>query len=120
MSMVFDAVLFDCDGVLVDSEPITNGVLRQMLNEAGWALSQAETSSTGLSCRPVAHAAGYRYGHTTPRRTDHSLAGQGGEIPKWTWHAEVRPESPKGPSSSPASTLVPTSRPGRIEAKCAR
>jgi HAD superfamily hydrolase (TIGR01509 family) len=38
----FEAVLFDCDGVLVDSEPITNGVLRQMLNEAGWALSQAE------------------------------------------------------------------------------
>lgn len=42
MSVRFDAVLFDCDGVLVDSEPITNGVLRQMLNEAGWALSQAE------------------------------------------------------------------------------
>ncbi|MFY7904754.1 MAG: HAD family hydrolase, partial [Burkholderiaceae bacterium] len=40
--MRFEAVLFDCDGVLVDSEPITNGVLRQMLNEAGWALSQAE------------------------------------------------------------------------------
>ena len=38
----FDAVLFDCDGVLVDSEPITNGVLRQMLNEAGWALTPAE------------------------------------------------------------------------------
>lgn len=40
--MSFEAVLFDCDGVLVDSEPITNGVLRQMLNEAGWALSAAE------------------------------------------------------------------------------
>lgn len=40
--MRFEAVLFDCDGVLVDSEPITNGVLRQMLNEAGWAISQAE------------------------------------------------------------------------------
>ena len=40
--MKFDAVLFDCDGVLVDSEPITNGVLRQMLNEAGWALTPAE------------------------------------------------------------------------------
>ena len=39
----FEAVLFDCDGVLVDSEPITNGVLRQMLNEAGWALTQAES-----------------------------------------------------------------------------
>ena len=38
----FEAVLFDCDGVLVDSEPITNGVLRQMLGEAGWALTPAE------------------------------------------------------------------------------
>ena len=40
--MNFEAVLFDCDGVLVDSEPITNGVLREMLCEAGWALSAAE------------------------------------------------------------------------------
>jgi len=39
---VFEAVLFDCDGVLVDSEPITNGVLRELLNEAGWAVGQAE------------------------------------------------------------------------------
>ena len=38
----FDAVLFDCDGVLVDSEPITNGVLREMLGELGWKLSPAE------------------------------------------------------------------------------
>jgi HAD superfamily hydrolase (TIGR01509 family) len=40
--MRFDAVLFDCDGVLVDSEPITNGVLRDMLAELGWSLSSAE------------------------------------------------------------------------------
>ena len=38
----FDAVLFDCDGVLVDSEPITNGVLRDMLEERGWKLTPAE------------------------------------------------------------------------------
>lgn len=38
----FDAVLFDCDGVLVDSEPITNGVLCEMLNESGWAISPDE------------------------------------------------------------------------------
>ena len=38
----FEAVLFDCDGVLVDSEPLTNGVLRDMLEEAGWKLSSAE------------------------------------------------------------------------------
>ena len=40
--MKFDAVLFDCDGVLVDSEPITNGVLRDMLEDLGWKLSLAE------------------------------------------------------------------------------
>jgi HAD superfamily hydrolase (TIGR01509 family) len=38
----FEAVLFDCDGVLVDSEPITNGVLRDMLEEAGWRLTPQE------------------------------------------------------------------------------
>ena len=38
----FDAVLFDCDGVLVDSEPITNGVLRDMLEELGWVLKPEE------------------------------------------------------------------------------
>ncbi|NMO55191.1 HAD family phosphatase [Actinoplanes sp. TBRC 11911] len=36
----FSAVLFDCDGVLVDSEPITNRVLRTMLIELGWEISE--------------------------------------------------------------------------------
>ncbi len=40
--MKFEAVLFDCDGVLVDSEPITNGVLRDMLQEQGWTLTPDE------------------------------------------------------------------------------
>ena len=40
--MPFEAILFDCDGVLVDSELITNRVLHAMLNEAGWALSEAD------------------------------------------------------------------------------
>jgi HAD superfamily hydrolase (TIGR01509 family) len=38
----FDAVLFDCDGVLVDSERITTEVLVQMLGELGWTLSVDE------------------------------------------------------------------------------
>lgn len=37
--MKFEAILFDCDGVLVDSEPIVNTVLRDMLEERGWAMS---------------------------------------------------------------------------------
>jgi HAD superfamily hydrolase (TIGR01509 family) len=40
--MRFEAVLFDCDGVLVDSEPIVNRVLRDMLAERGWVLTEAE------------------------------------------------------------------------------
>jgi HAD superfamily hydrolase (TIGR01509 family) len=40
--MKFEAILFDCDGVLVDSEPITNGVLRDMLQERGWSMTLAQ------------------------------------------------------------------------------
>jgi HAD superfamily hydrolase (TIGR01509 family) len=35
----FDLVIFDCDGVLVDSERLTNGVFAQMLNELGVAVT---------------------------------------------------------------------------------
>lgn len=38
----FDAVLFDCDGVLVDSERITNTVLWGMLRELGWEIDPTE------------------------------------------------------------------------------
>lgn len=43
--MKFEAILFDCDGVLVDSEPITNSVVCAMLNEAGWAIAPDECMS---------------------------------------------------------------------------
>jgi HAD superfamily hydrolase (TIGR01509 family) len=40
--MTFQAILFDCDGVLVDSESITCGVLRDMFEEQGWLMTLAE------------------------------------------------------------------------------
>ena len=40
--MEFQAVLFDCDGVLVDSEAITCGVLRDMFAEQGWHMTLDE------------------------------------------------------------------------------
>ena len=40
--MTFEAILFDCDGVLVDSEAITCGVLRDMFEEQGWHMTLAE------------------------------------------------------------------------------
>lgn len=39
----FDCVIFDCDGVLVDSEPIVHRVLNQMLNELGIEISLEES-----------------------------------------------------------------------------
>ena len=40
--MKFEAILFDCDGVLVDSEALTCGVLRDMLEELGWRMTLPE------------------------------------------------------------------------------
>ncbi len=42
--MNWDLVIFDCDGVLVDSEPISNGTLVEMLAEIGLSLSLEESS----------------------------------------------------------------------------
>jgi len=43
-SLRFDCVIFDCDGVLVDSEPIVHRVLNQVLNEAGIDISLEEST----------------------------------------------------------------------------
>jgi phosphoglycolate phosphatase len=37
----FDLVIFDCDGVLVDSEPLANRVFVQMLREYGYTIDEA-------------------------------------------------------------------------------
>lgn len=52
----FDAVLFDCDGVLVDSELITCRVLAEMLGELGWQLTpdQALTIFVGKAVKDEA------------------------------------------------------------------
>jgi beta-phosphoglucomutase-like phosphatase (HAD superfamily) len=44
--MRVEAVIFDCDGVLVDSEPITNRVLTDMLGELGLNFSVEQTMRT--------------------------------------------------------------------------
>ena len=41
----FEAVLFDCDGVLVDSEPIANRVLAEHLTAVGLVLTPAEVEA---------------------------------------------------------------------------
>ncbi|TDP63726.1 HAD family hydrolase [Roseateles toxinivorans] len=41
----FDAVLFDCDGVLVDSEAISAAVMRDLLSIRGWEMTQEDCLS---------------------------------------------------------------------------
>jgi len=49
----FDLVIFDCDGVLVDSEPLANQALSEGLADLGLSMSVAETRRAflGLSWR---------------------------------------------------------------------
>ncbi len=61
-------VIFDCDGVLVDSEPISNGVLAEMLGEEGWELSLAEARASfqGHTLEEVREIAEGRLGRALP------------------------------------------------------
>jgi HAD superfamily hydrolase (TIGR01509 family) len=61
-------VIFDCDGVLVDSEPISNGVLAEMLTEQGLAttLGEAKAAFQGLLLRDVLTVAEEQLGRSLP------------------------------------------------------
>jgi HAD superfamily hydrolase (TIGR01509 family) len=61
-------VIFDCDGVLVDSERISNGVLAEMLSAQGWELSLAESRARfqGLMLEQVRGVAEEHLGRALP------------------------------------------------------
>lgn len=71
--MQFDAILFDCDGVLVDSETITNTVLCTMLNESGWPISADECMRTFIG-RTVRSETARIEAHTGRPLTDEWMA----------------------------------------------
>jgi HAD superfamily hydrolase (TIGR01509 family) len=48
---VFALVIFDCDGVLVDSEPISNRVLAQAITEVGLPMTTEESMATFMGRR---------------------------------------------------------------------
>jgi HAD superfamily hydrolase (TIGR01509 family) len=61
-------VIFDCDGVIVDSEHVSNGILAADFSARGWKLSGAEAERlfigrTLADIRPLAEA---RLGHPLP------------------------------------------------------
>jgi HAD superfamily hydrolase (TIGR01509 family) len=61
-------VIFDCDGVLVDSEPISNGVLARLLSQEGLPTTLAESRRDyqGLLLSEVVQAAEARLGRPLP------------------------------------------------------
>ncbi|MDX9858929.1 MAG: HAD family hydrolase [candidate division Zixibacteria bacterium] len=66
--VLWSLIIFDCDGVLVDSEPITNRIFRRMLNEIGLEISLEETMSVFLG-RTMDDCVGIiedRLGHAVP------------------------------------------------------
>ena len=63
-----DLVIFDCDGVLVDSERPANRLLTRYLNDHGIAIEVEETEATfvGLSLSGCAELVLDRYGVRLP------------------------------------------------------
>ncbi|NBE99710.1 HAD family hydrolase [Nonomuraea sp. KC401] len=48
--MAIDLVIFDCDGVLVDSEPISTRVGTAALRRLGWTIDEAEYAERFVGC----------------------------------------------------------------------
>jgi HAD superfamily hydrolase (TIGR01509 family) len=48
--MTWDLIIFDCDGVLVDSEPIANRLFEVMLGEIGLRITYEETLQQFMGC----------------------------------------------------------------------
>ena len=65
---LWDLVIFDCDGVLVDSEPIANRVFTDLLNELGLATTLEETMRdyVGRSMASCMAIVGERLGRPVP------------------------------------------------------
>ncbi|HEV7585777.1 MAG TPA: HAD-IA family hydrolase [Solirubrobacteraceae bacterium] len=63
-----ELVIFDCDGVLVDSEPISNGVLAALLSAEGMptTLTEARRAYQGLMLSEVLTRAEAALGHPLP------------------------------------------------------
>jgi phosphoglycolate phosphatase len=63
-SVPFDLIIFDCDGVLIDSEPIVNRVFVEMLGELGYRLDYEATlrEFSGAAMRTRLEASQQRFG----------------------------------------------------------
>ncbi|MDH6137309.1 HAD superfamily hydrolase (TIGR01509 family) [Kitasatospora sp. MAA4] len=73
--MRYDLVIFDNDGVLVDSEPISNRVLAEYLTELGYPTTQADSYRDFMGCaaHTVHDVIAERYGAALPAGFDEAF-----------------------------------------------
>jgi HAD superfamily hydrolase (TIGR01509 family) len=69
-------VIFDCDGVLVNSEPIANRLVAASLAEAGWPITPAEAQSRflGMALRDMVPVIEAQIGRPLPEGWSRRLA----------------------------------------------
>jgi HAD superfamily hydrolase (TIGR01509 family) len=73
-----DLIIFDCDGVLIDSEGVASTVTARSLSALGWPMTpeQALTRFLGMSIEDIQPLAERAIGHPVPLRWRESLAGE--------------------------------------------
>lgn len=84
-----DAVIFDCDGVLVDTEPIANAVLARLIGELGVDTTPEDTMATYMgrswaSCMEILER---RLGHPPPAGFTERYRAETAEA----WRRELTP-----------------------------
>ena len=90
--MTAAAIIFDCDGVLVDTEPAANRVLAEVLTEEGLPTTQAESMATymGRSWTSCMAIASDRAGRTLDAGRLHARYTAGVRA-AWSEHLETTP-----------------------------
>ena len=68
-------VIFDCDGVLVNSEPVANRVVAEMLTAEGWAMTphEADRRFLGMSFPDIVPVVEAELGRKLSPRWEHDL-----------------------------------------------
>ena len=62
-------LIFDCDGVLIDSEPLANTAWAEVLNEHGFPVTPEDLADrfTGVTDRSMAARLAEQFGRPVPR-----------------------------------------------------
>jgi HAD superfamily hydrolase (TIGR01509 family) len=68
VTVAWDLVIFDCDGVLIDSEPISNRLFAECVTELGYPLTveQSTVEFTGLPTTTCLELIAHRWGKPIP------------------------------------------------------